>query len=152
MLLRYLYTHELPAAEDGGEGLVAGEMAKAADYFQAGELFEHCVEQFKGGLRVGNVVERLLCVHELEMPVLEEAAMAFIQENALLFQVRPCFSFCFSPRVCAAFQVRRFRIFTSQISFAVLSDALAMIRRRRCRPWPCLRSVRTRRRTWCTWL
>jgi hypothetical protein len=85
VLLRYLYTQELPGAEDGGEGLVAGEMAKAADYFQAGELYEHCVEQFKGGLRVGNVVERLVYAHDHQLEALEEAAMAFIQENALLF-------------------------------------------------------------------
>ena len=85
MLLRYLYMQELPAAEDGGEGLAAGEVAKAADYFQAGELFEHCVEQFKGGLRVGNVVERLVYAHEHQLEALEAAAMAFIEENALLF-------------------------------------------------------------------
>ena len=85
VLLRYLYTQELPGAEDGGEGLVAGEMAKAADYFQAGELYEHCVEQFKGGLRVGNVVERLVYAHEHQLEALEAAAMAFIEENALLF-------------------------------------------------------------------
>ena len=87
VLLRYLYTQELPGAEDGGEGLVAGELAKAADYFQAGELFEHCVEQFKGGLRVGNVVERLVQAHDLKVEALEEAASSFIQDNALLFQV-----------------------------------------------------------------
>ena len=86
VLLRYLYTQELPAAEEGGEGLVAGEMAKAADYFQAGKLFQHCVEQFKGGLRVGNVVERLVYAHDHQLEALEEAAMAFIQDNALLFQ------------------------------------------------------------------
>ena len=86
VLLRHLYTQELPRTEDGGEGLVAGEMAKAADFFQAGELYEHCVEQFKGGLRVGNVVERLVYAHDLKLEALEEAAMAFIQQNALLFQ------------------------------------------------------------------
>jgi hypothetical protein len=85
VLLRYLYTQELPGAEDGGEGLVAGEMAKAADYFQAGELYEHCVEQFKGGLRVGNVVERLVYAHDSGVEALEEAAMAFIEEHALAF-------------------------------------------------------------------
>ena len=87
VLLRYLYTQELPAAEDCGEGLAAGEMAKAADYFQAGGLFEHCVEQFKGGLRVGNVVERMVQAHDMKLEVLEEAASSFIQDNALLFQV-----------------------------------------------------------------
>jgi speckle-type POZ protein len=85
VLLRYLYTQELPATEDGGEGLAAGEMAKAADYFQAEELYEHCVEQFKGGLRVGNVVERLVYAHDHQLEALEAAAMAFIEENARAF-------------------------------------------------------------------
>ena len=100
MLLRYLYTQELPGAEDGGEGLVAGEMAKAADYFQAGELYEHCVEQFKGGLRVGNVVERLVYAHEHQLEALEAAAMAFIEENALLFhrEAMPTLSLLVQPR------------------------------------------------------
>ena len=86
VLLRHLYTQELLGTEDGGEGLVAGEMAKAADFFQAVELYEHCVEQFKGGLRVGNVVERLVYAHDHQLEALEEAAMAFIAENARLFQ------------------------------------------------------------------
>ena len=87
VLLRYLYTQELPGAEDGGEGLVAGEMAKAADYFQAEELYEHCVEQFKGGLRVGNVVERLVQAHDSGVEALVEAAMEFLQANVASFQV-----------------------------------------------------------------
>ena len=33
VLLRYLYTQELLATDDGGEGLAVGEMPKAADYF-----------------------------------------------------------------------------------------------------------------------
>ena len=85
VLLRYLYTQELPATEDGGEGLVAGEMVKAADFFQAGGLYEPCVEQFKGALRVGNVVERLVYAHDQQLEALEEAAMAFIEENARAF-------------------------------------------------------------------
>ena len=88
VLLRYLYTQELPGTEDGGEGPVAGEMAKAADYFQAGELYEHCVLREalkKGRLRVGNVVERLVYAHDQHLDALEEVAMAFIAENALLF-------------------------------------------------------------------
>ena len=60
-------------------------MAKAADYFQAGELYEHCVEQFKGGLRVGNVVERLVYAHDHQLEALEAAAMVFIQEHAVCF-------------------------------------------------------------------
>ena len=88
VLLRYLYTQELPAAEDCGEGLAAGEMVKAADYFQAGELYEHCVEQFKGQLRVGNVVERMVYAHDSQLEVLVEAAMQYLRTNVLEFQVR----------------------------------------------------------------
>ena len=90
VLLRYLYTQELPGAEDGGEGLATGEMAKAADYFQAGKLHEHCVEQFKGGLRVGNVVERLVEAHDSGVEALVKAAMDFLKANALSFQVSGC--------------------------------------------------------------
>ena len=39
-----------------------------------------------GGLRVGNVVERLVYAHDSGLEALEEAAMAFIEENALLSQ------------------------------------------------------------------
>ena len=87
VLLRYLYTQELPAAEDCGEGLAVGEMAKAADYFQAGELFEHCVEQFKGGLRVGNVVERLVYAHDSQLEALQTAALEFLRAKAREFSV-----------------------------------------------------------------
>ena len=94
VLLRYLYTQELPEAEDCGEGLAVGEMAKAADYFQAVELFEHCVEQFKGGLRVGNVMERLVQAHDMKLEALEEAAMQYQKAHALSFQVSACFCVC----------------------------------------------------------
>ena len=100
MLLRYLYTQELPAAEDGGEGLAAGEMAKAADYFQAGGLFEHCVEQFKAGLRVGNVVERLVQAHDSQLDSLIGAATEYLKSNAASFQVAR-FMCCFPCFVCA---------------------------------------------------
>ena len=90
VLLRYLYTQELPGAEDGGEGLVAGEMAKAADYFQAGELYEHCVEQFKGGLRVGNVVERLVQAHDSGVEGLGEEALEYLKARIPSFQVSDC--------------------------------------------------------------
>ena len=53
VLLRYLYTGELPEEEDCGEGLEVGEMAGVADRFQARGLYEHCVGQFGGGLRGG---------------------------------------------------------------------------------------------------
>ena len=100
VLLRYLYTQELPAAEDCGEGLAVGEMAKAADYFQAGGLFEHCVEQFKGGLRVGNVVERLVQAHDMKLEALEDAALQFLKAHALSFQVGACVYLCACVCMC----------------------------------------------------
>ena len=43
------------------------------------------MEQFKGGLRVGNVVERLVYAHDMKLEALEDAVMGFIGDNALLF-------------------------------------------------------------------
>ena len=77
---------ETVARADSTAELAAAEMAKAADYFQAGELFEHCVEQFKGGLRVGNVVERLVQAHDLKLEVLAATAMEYLKGNVLAFQ------------------------------------------------------------------
>jgi hypothetical protein len=98
VLLKYLYSGELPEDECCGEGLQAGEMVQVADRFQAAGLYEHCVEQFRGGLKVGNVVERLVAAHDSGLGVLEEAAMTYFQENARAFQayfvrVVPC-CFC----------------------------------------------------------
>ena len=97
VLMRYLYTQQLPVEEDGGEGLAAGEMAKAADFFQAGELYEHCVEQFKGALHVGNVVERLVYAADTKLEALQTTAMEFLKTNALQFSVKKwwtCFFWC----------------------------------------------------------
>ena len=88
VLLRYLYTQQLPKTEDCGEGLALGEMAKAADYFQVEELFQHCVEQFKRGLQVDNVVERLVLAHDMKLEALEEAAMEFLRGNPRTFQAQ----------------------------------------------------------------
>ena len=87
MLLRYLYTGEVPEGEDGGEGLAVGEMARVADRFQAGGLYEHCVGEFRGGLRVGNVVERLVVGRESGLEALEGAAMEYLKANVVAFQV-----------------------------------------------------------------
>ena len=58
----------------------------------------HGILQFRGGLKVGNVVERLVAAHDSGLGVLEEAAMTYFQENARAFQayfvrVVPC-CFC----------------------------------------------------------
>ena len=87
VLLRYLYTGEVPEGEDGGEGLAVGEMARVADRFQAGGLYEHCVGEFRGGLRVGNVVERLVVGRESGLEALEGAAMEYLKANVVAFQV-----------------------------------------------------------------
>ena len=88
MLLSFLYAHTLPEEEDCGEGLEVGEMARVADRFQASELYAHCVEQFKEGLAVGNVVVRLVQAHESGLAGLEEAAMEYLNANVLALQVR----------------------------------------------------------------
>ena len=106
VLLRYLYTQELPGAEDGGEGLATGEMAKAADYFQAGKLHEHCVEQFKGGLRVGNVVERLVEAHDSQLEALQDAALEFLRTNAHQFSVSVSFFPCVRC-LCEGYDIRK---------------------------------------------
>jgi len=87
-LLRFLYAHTLPEEEDCGEGLAVGEMARVADRFQASELYAHCVEQFRERLAVGNVVVRLVQVHDSGLARLEEAAMEYFKANALSFKVR----------------------------------------------------------------
>ena len=87
VLLRYLYTGELPEEEDCGEGLEVGEMAGVADRFQARGLYEHCVGQFGEGLRVGNVVGRLVAGRERKLGDLEGAAMEFLRGNVVAFQV-----------------------------------------------------------------
>ena len=87
-LLRFLYAHALPEEEDCGEGLAVGEMARVADRFQASELYAHCVEQFREGLAVGNVVARLVQVHDSRLARLEEPAMEYFEANALSFKVR----------------------------------------------------------------
>ena len=93
-LLWFLYTHKLPKEEDCGEGLEVGEMARVADRFQALELYKHCVQRFKEGLKVGNVVARLVQAHDSGLVVLEEVAMGFFEANALVFQVILCCDAC----------------------------------------------------------
>ena len=107
-------------AEDCGKGLAVGEMAKAADYFQAGGLFEHCVEQFKGGLRVGNVMERLVQAHDMKLEALEEAAMDFFKQNVLVFQVHSR---------CACSITFFLSVHNLQLGFSSANDCLARVQR-----------------------
>jgi len=85
-LQRFLYTNDLPEEEDCGERLEVGEMARVADRFQAVVLYEHCVQKFREGLKVGNVVVRLVQAHDSGLEVLQEAAMSFFEANAVVFQ------------------------------------------------------------------
>jgi len=87
-LLRFLYTNILPDEEDCGEGLEAGEMARVADRFQAVALYKHCVLQFRDGLKVGNIVVRLVLAHDSGLAALEEAGIGYFEANAIVFQVR----------------------------------------------------------------
>ena len=88
VLLRFVYTHKLPEMEDCGEGLEAGEMAGAADRFQALELYERCVQLFREGLEVSNVMERLVLAHDSQLPALENTALAFVMSHRQAIQVR----------------------------------------------------------------
>ena len=87
MLLEYLYAHKLPEGEEWQAGPGPGEMAVAADRFQASGLYVHCVRKFVGGLKVGKVVARLVHARDCRLTDLEEAAMEYLQTNALAFQV-----------------------------------------------------------------
>jgi len=87
-LLRFLYMHKLPEDEDCGEGLEMWEMARVADRFQAVAVYKHCVQQFRGGVTVGNVVARLVLAHDSGLAALEEAGMRYFEANAITFQVR----------------------------------------------------------------
>jgi hypothetical protein len=87
VLLRYLYAGKLPEGEESWEGVGVVEMAGVADQFQAGELYEHCVGQFREELRAANVMGRLVEAHDSGLGVLEEAAMGHFKANALAFQV-----------------------------------------------------------------
>ena len=87
VLLRYLYTEEVPEEEDCGEGLETGEMATVADRFQAQRLYHHCVGLFREALTVGTVVQRLAHCHDNNLQDLKMGALEFLRENALTFQV-----------------------------------------------------------------
>lgn len=89
VLLQFMYTHGLPEKEDCGEGLLAGEMAGVADRFQAEKLYKHCAWLFSEGLEVGNVMERLVQVHDLWLSGLETTALAFLRSHRQILQV--CF-------------------------------------------------------------
>ena len=86
-LLWFLYVHTLPEEEDCGEGLEVGEMAGVADWFQEGELYALCVEQFREGLAVVNVAARLVQARDSGLGGLEEAVIEYFMANALAFRV-----------------------------------------------------------------
>jgi len=87
MLVEYLYVHKLPEGEEWQAGPGPGEMSAVADRFQASRLYAHCVEKFGGGLRVGNLVARLVQTHDSGLVELEEVAMGYLKANTLAFQV-----------------------------------------------------------------
>jgi hypothetical protein len=83
VVLRYLYTAELPESGEGGGGAGGGngaggngeeaaagqalererELLKAAHLFRVEGLLEHCVEVFGRGLKVTTAVEQLVWAH-----------------------------------------------------------------------------------------
>ena len=54
-------------------------------------LYKHCVHQFRDGLKVGNVVVRLVLAHDSGLAALEEAGMCYFEANAIVFQVSLAF-------------------------------------------------------------
>jgi len=86
-LLEDLYAHKLPESDEWKAGPGPGEMAVVADRFQASGLYAHCVGRFVGGLKVGNVVARLVQARDSGLAELEETAMEFLKANAIAFQV-----------------------------------------------------------------
>ena len=89
MLMEYLYAHKLPEGEEWQAGAGPGEMAVVADRFQASGLYVHCVRKFRSGLKVANVVVRLVQAHDSGLVELEEVAMSYLVQHALAFKV--CF-------------------------------------------------------------
>jgi len=85
--LQFLYSHMLPEEEDCRDRLTVGEMARVAVRFQASELYAHCVQLFREGLAVGNVVVRLVRAHDSRLTALEEAEIERFKANTLAFQV-----------------------------------------------------------------
>ena len=86
VLFRFLYAYELPAHEDGGEGLVLGEMVQIAKRFKAVELHDHCQKLFVQGLTVGNAIERLVRAHDQRLEQLQEAVLEYLKQNSHAFQ------------------------------------------------------------------
>ena len=87
-LLEYLYGHKLPEGEECKAGPRQGEMVVVADWFQASELYAHCVRKFWAGLRVGNVMTRLVQARDSGLAELEEAAIGYFKVKARAFEVK----------------------------------------------------------------
>ena len=87
MLLAYLYAGTLPWIEEDW-GPTSLELAQMADRFQVEGLYQHFVSNFREGLCPGNVVERLVQVHDSGLAALEDEAMDYLRANALTFQVQ----------------------------------------------------------------
>ena len=102
MVLRYLYTAELPETGEGGAGggggtgegeeAAAGQVLeravlKAADLFRVEGLLEHCVEAFGRGLKVNTAVEQLVWAHNHGPAEARTVATEYFVRNGLRIQV-----------------------------------------------------------------
>jgi hypothetical protein len=85
VILRYFYTHELPESEDCGEGLEVGEMAKAADYYNAPVLCRRCVELFRLNLTPENLMQRLVQAHDLKVDSFVQECFLFLGQHSREF-------------------------------------------------------------------
>jgi len=62
-------------------------MVRVVDWFQVVALYKHCVQKFKEGLKVSNMVALLVQAHDNGLSALEQAGMGYFKVNAIAFQV-----------------------------------------------------------------
>jgi hypothetical protein len=113
VVLRYLYTAEVPESGEGGAGAGGGNGAggdgeeaaagqvleravlKAADLFRVEGLLEHCVEAFGRGLKVKTAVEQLVWAHNHGPAEARTVATEYFVRNGRRIRVDAmCECFC----------------------------------------------------------
>ena len=107
VVLRYLYTAELPESGEGGAGggggtgegeeAAAGQVLeravlKAADLFRVEGLLEHCVEAFGRGLTVNTAIEQLVWAHSDGPAEARKVATEYFVRNGRRIRVGTIYS------------------------------------------------------------
>ena len=93
VLLRFLYAHALPDEEDYTKekivgGVTAGEMFKIADLFQAKELYEHSLAQFRAQLCVRNAILSLVAAYDDGLDVLTQSVFDCVLQESVAIQTQ----------------------------------------------------------------